>query len=91
VAATLPDPARVATWAGDVGDAAALAAAIAAFRDRFGVPDVVVANAGVSRGTRTEFAEDAAAFRAILDQRAGHGAHLQPLHRADARGVEACS
>ncbi|MBK7791902.1 MAG: SDR family oxidoreductase [Betaproteobacteria bacterium] len=67
VAATLPDPARVATWAGDVGDAAALAAAIAAFCDRFGVPDVVVANAGVSRGTLTEFAEDAAAFRAILE------------------------
>jgi NAD(P)-dependent dehydrogenase (short-subunit alcohol dehydrogenase family) len=64
---SLPDAARTARWAGDVRDAAALAAAVAAFIDRFGVPDIVIANAGVSRGTLTDFAEDAATFRAILE------------------------
>jgi short-subunit dehydrogenase len=67
LAVSLPDAARVATWAGDVRDAPVLAAAVAGFIDRFGVPDIVIANAGVSQGTLTEFAEDAAAFRAILD------------------------
>lgn len=67
LAASLPDPARVAVYAGDVADAAAVAAAAAAFVDRFGLPDVVIANAGVSRGTLTEHAEDSAAFRRILE------------------------
>lgn len=67
LAASLPDPARVAVYAGDVGDAAAVAAAAAAFVGRFGLPDVVIANAGVSRGTLTEHAEDSAAFRRILE------------------------
>lgn len=66
VAASLA-PAQVATYAGDVRDAAALAAAAAAFLDRFGTPDVVIANAGVSRGTLTDFAEDLPAFRAVLE------------------------
>jgi short-subunit dehydrogenase len=34
---------------------------------RFGAPDVVIANAGISRGTLTERAEDAAVFREIMD------------------------
>lgn len=34
---------------------------------RHGVPDIVLANAGVSRGTLTECAEDLAAFRAVMD------------------------
>lgn len=34
---------------------------------RFGVPDIVIANAGVSRGTLTEHKEDIAAFKAILE------------------------
>lgn len=67
LAATLPDPARAAVYAGDVTDAAALGDAAAAFVARFGVPDIVIANAGVSRGTLTELAEDAAAFRVILE------------------------
>ncbi len=66
LAATLPAD-RVATWAGDVRDAAALAAAGADFVARFGAPDVVYANAGVSRGTLTEHAADLAAFRAVFD------------------------
>ena len=48
-------------------DAPALARAAADFSERFGVPDVVIANAGISHGTLTEHAADAAAFREILD------------------------
>ena len=48
-------------------DAASLAAAASAFRARFGTPGVVIANAGVSRGTLTEYAEDLTAFREVLD------------------------
>jgi short-subunit dehydrogenase len=66
VAASLA-PARVATYAGDVRDAASLARAAAAFIARFGAPDVVIANAGVSRGTVTDYAEDLPAFRAVFD------------------------
>jgi short-subunit dehydrogenase len=59
-------PARVATYAGDVRDAQALARAAADFLQRFGAPDVVIANAGVSRGTVTDFAEDMPAFAEVL-------------------------
>ena len=58
---------RAAAWAGDVRDAAALARAAAEFIARFGAPDVVIANAGVSRGTLTEHAGDAVAFREVMD------------------------
>jgi NADP-dependent 3-hydroxy acid dehydrogenase YdfG len=40
----------------DVRDGAAIAAAAADFIGRFGVPDVVIANAGVSAGNLTEVA-----------------------------------
>ena len=66
LAAALPAD-RVAFWAGDVRDAPALAAAAAAFVARFGAPDVVYANAGVSRGTLTEHAADLPAFRAVFE------------------------
>ena len=56
-----------AVYAGDVRDAAALAAAAADFIRRFGAPDVVIANAGISRGTLTEHPEDNAVFREIMD------------------------
>ena len=58
---------RVATYAGDVRDADALARAGADFIARFGVPDIVIGNAGVSRGTLTQLAEDVAAFRAVFE------------------------
>ncbi len=48
-------------------DATLLARAAADFIARFGPPDVVIANAGISRGTLTEHAEDAGVFREILD------------------------
>ncbi|MEO8674877.1 MAG: SDR family oxidoreductase [Casimicrobiaceae bacterium] len=58
---------HAAAWTGDVRDAAALARAAADFIARFGPPDVVIANAGVSRGTLTEQAGDAVAFREVMD------------------------
>jgi short-subunit dehydrogenase len=66
LAAELPAD-HAATCAGDVRDAGALARAAAAFIARFGPPDIVIANAGVSRGTLTGHAEDLAAFRAVFD------------------------
>lgn len=57
----------VTTYTADVRDADALASAAADFMQRYGVPDIVIANAGVSRGTLTELKEDTAAFKAILD------------------------
>jgi hypothetical protein len=56
-----------ATYAGDVRDAGTLQRAAADFIARFGTPDIVIANAGVSRGTLTEFADDLPAFRAVFD------------------------
>ncbi|MBI1394606.1 MAG: SDR family oxidoreductase [Betaproteobacteria bacterium] len=55
------------TYAVDVRDGPALAAAAADFLERTGPPDVVIANAGVSAGTITEFPEDIATWRWILD------------------------
>lgn len=60
-------PARVATYTGDVRDAAALARVGGDFIARFGAPDIVIANAGVSRGTVTDHAEDLPAFRSVFD------------------------
>ena len=51
----------------DVTDTAALAHAAADFIARAGVPDIVVANAGISVGTLTQEAEDLQAFRRVLD------------------------
>jgi short-subunit dehydrogenase len=60
-------PAAIATYPADVRDAGAMAQAAQAFIARFGLPDVVIANAGVSRGTLTDYSEDIAAFRAVFD------------------------
>lgn len=51
----------------DVRNLAGLKAAAADFMRKHGVPDIVVANAGVSRGTLTEMADDIAAFQEIFD------------------------
>lgn len=56
-----------ATHAADVRDSAALRAAAVGFIARHGVPDIVIANAGVSIGTLTEVPEDEQAFRDVLD------------------------
>jgi NAD(P)-dependent dehydrogenase (short-subunit alcohol dehydrogenase family) len=51
----------------DVRDAAALQQAAQDFMRKYGAPDIVIANAGVSRGTLTEYKEDQSAFRTIMD------------------------
>jgi NAD(P)-dependent dehydrogenase (short-subunit alcohol dehydrogenase family) len=51
----------------DVRDAAALQTAAQDFIRRFGAPDIVIASAGVSCGTLTEFAEDLPVFQAVMD------------------------
>jgi NAD(P)-dependent dehydrogenase (short-subunit alcohol dehydrogenase family) len=50
-----------------VRDAAAIQHAAEDFMARAGVPDIVIANAGVSRGTLTEYAEDIDVFQQVLD------------------------
>jgi len=58
---------RATAYPGDVRDAGELARAAGDFIGRFGATDVVIANAGVSRGSLTEHAEDLAAFRKVFD------------------------
>ncbi len=64
VAATLP--ARSYCYAVDVRDATGVARSARDFISRAGVPDIVVANAGVSAGTATAAAEDNAVFEEIF-------------------------
>jgi len=65
LAAEFPD--KVHCYALDVRDAAAVQHAADDFIARVGCPDVVIANAGVSVGTLTEFSEDLAAFQQVMD------------------------
>jgi short-subunit dehydrogenase len=51
----------------DVRDATALQGAAADFMLHHGTPDIVIANAGVSRGTLTEDKDDIKAIQAIFD------------------------
>jgi short-subunit dehydrogenase len=55
------------TYACDVRDLAAMKSAAEAFVARHGVPDVVIANAGVSYGTLTQIEEDVDTFRDTLE------------------------
>ncbi|HEY4372927.1 MAG TPA: SDR family oxidoreductase [Burkholderiales bacterium] len=64
VAATLNCTA--VTYAVDVTDHAGLKAAAADFIARFGAPDLVIANAGISAGTLTEYEEDLPSFDRIF-------------------------
>ena len=59
-------PAACFTYPLDVADAPALAAAGADFIRRAGLPDIVIANAGISLGTLTEEADDFPAFARVL-------------------------
>jgi len=56
-----------ACYALDVRDAAALHTAALHFIKAFGAPNIVIASAGVSRGTLTENSDDIKAFQAIFD------------------------
>lgn len=51
----------------DVRDAAAMQHAANAFLSEVGAPDIVIGAAGISVGTLTEEADDAAVFRAVMD------------------------
>jgi hypothetical protein len=66
---TLADdfPGRVHIYPLDVRDSAAQQAAAADFLSRVGTPDIVIANAGVSIGTLTRYAEDNNVFQHVLD------------------------
>ena len=65
LAAGLPSPSTI--HEADVRDAQAMRAAAADFIVRHGLPDLVIANAGVSHGTLTEYEGDADVFRQILE------------------------
>jgi short-subunit dehydrogenase len=58
--------AQVSVYALDVGDGAALAAAAQDFMSRHGVPDIVIANAGISAGTRADAVADLAVLSRIM-------------------------
>lgn len=60
-------PGRCSFSATDVRDSDALRAAAATLMARHGLPDIVIANAGISIGTMTEAAEDEQAFRDVFD------------------------
>ncbi len=66
LAATLPNPERHRLYALDVTDHAALSEAAADFIAAQGGADVVIANAGISQGTLTEYAEDLQVFERIV-------------------------
>lgn len=60
-------PNQVFCYPHDVRDAAAMQHAAHDFMSRVGCPDIVIANAGVSVGTLTEYAEDIDSFQQLLD------------------------
>jgi NAD(P)-dependent dehydrogenase (short-subunit alcohol dehydrogenase family) len=60
-------PNKVFCYALDVRDAPAIQQAASDFMARVGVPDIVIANAGVSRGTLTEYVEDEEVFQNVMD------------------------
>ncbi len=66
LAASLPNARQHRIYALDVTDHSALASAAADFIGATGGIDVVIANAGISAGTLTEYAEDLAVFERIL-------------------------
>jgi short-subunit dehydrogenase len=84
-------PGTVRAYSLDVTDVPALAAAAGDFIERFGPPELVIANAGVSVGTRGEDLADVATLRRILDVNvAGLAATLAafaPAMRAARRGT----
>lgn len=65
LSAEFPD--KVFCYVLDVRDLPAIQHAANDFITRAGVPDVVIANAGVSVGTLTEYAEDIDAFQQVMD------------------------
>ncbi|MDZ4124418.1 MAG: SDR family NAD(P)-dependent oxidoreductase, partial [Hydrogenophaga sp.] len=60
-------PERCAVYQPDVSDTTALQAMAADWMERFGVPDLVIANAGVAGGFDTAQASDLAVMRRMLE------------------------
>jgi short-subunit dehydrogenase len=58
---------RVHAYSLDVRDSVAVQKAAQRFISDVGVPDIVIANAGVSRGTLTDHVEDEEVFQKIMD------------------------
>lgn len=58
---------KVHCYAADVRDANGMQSIAEDFLAKAGTPHIVIGNAGVSRGTLTEFQEDIAAFQAVFD------------------------
>ncbi|MCX8086846.1 MAG: SDR family oxidoreductase [Rhodocyclaceae bacterium] len=65
LSAVLPAPSFC--YAADVADAKAVATAAEDFLAQAGLPDIVIANAGVSVGTLTQEAEDLPVFRRVFE------------------------
>jgi hypothetical protein len=82
---------NVTNYSLDVTDPAALAKCAAEFVTRYGAPDLVIANAGISAGTAGEALEDVAKLRRVLDVNVvGLAATLSafaPAMRAAGRGT----
>lgn len=64
--ASLPFPEKHRAYAVDVRDHAAIRAAAMDFIEYTGGADIVIANAGISHGTLTEYAEDLPVFESII-------------------------
>jgi NAD(P)-dependent dehydrogenase (short-subunit alcohol dehydrogenase family) len=60
-------PNQIFCYTLDVRDASAVQLASQDFIAKVGVPNIVIANAGVSVGTLTEYAEDLDAFKQVMD------------------------
>ena len=64
----------------DVTEASSLQNAARDFVERFGIPDIVIANAGVSVGTASGLPKDLAIFRRVMDTNVfGMAATFQPF------------
>ncbi|MEW6689974.1 MAG: SDR family oxidoreductase [Pseudomonadota bacterium] len=60
-------PGRSAIYASDIADTAAIGAAARDFIERFGAPDLVIANAGISIGTHGDDIRDVEKLRRVLE------------------------
>ncbi len=73
-------PERCAVYAADVADAASIAAAAQACIATQGLPEVVIANAGISLGVDTAYAEDLAVMQQVYATNVfGMAASFQPF------------
>jgi short-subunit dehydrogenase len=84
-------PGQSAVYAADITDTAAVSAAAEDFLARYGTPDLVIANAGISVGTRGDELQDVDKLRRVLEVNvAGLAATLAafaPAMRAAGKGT----